>query len=84
MVAVQELPKLSRKLCRQTFEERFTSQRMAEDYIAIYEQLCGNGEMNGANGLNASLQIDIEYTKSPAVNGQVQPVSSGNRGIPDV
>jgi len=84
MVAVQELPKLSRKLCRQTFEERFTSRRMAEDYIAIYEQLCGIGEMNGANGLNASLQIDIEYTKSPAVNGQVQPVSSGNRGIPDV
>lgn len=84
MVAVQELPKLSRKLCRQTFEKRFTSRRMAEDYIAIYEQLCGIGELNGANGLNASLQIDIEYTKSPAVNGQVQPVSSGNRGIPDV
>jgi len=37
--AVGEISRLSRKRCRQAFEERFTARRMASDYLAIYEQL---------------------------------------------
>jgi glycosyltransferase involved in cell wall biosynthesis len=37
--AVKAIPHLSRKHCREIFEERFTSARMAKDYVAVYENL---------------------------------------------
>ncbi len=37
--AVKDIPHLSRKHCREIFEERFTSARMAKDYVAAYENL---------------------------------------------
>jgi glycosyltransferase involved in cell wall biosynthesis len=37
--AVESIPGLSRKRCRQVFEERFTVTRMARDYVAVYEQM---------------------------------------------
>jgi len=35
---VKRLPELNRRNCRKDFEERFTSRRMAEDYVRIYEE----------------------------------------------
>ncbi|MGE5446497.1 MAG: glycosyltransferase family 4 protein [Ignavibacteriales bacterium] len=37
--AVKMVPSLSRKWCRQVFEERFSASRMASDYLLIYNQL---------------------------------------------
>jgi glycosyltransferase involved in cell wall biosynthesis len=37
--AVKNVDKVDRKKCREYFEKRFTSARMAEDYLAIYERL---------------------------------------------
>lgn len=37
--AVENVPSLSRQRCRQVFEERFTSERMAGDYLKTYESL---------------------------------------------
>ncbi len=37
--AIGKLPSLSRKLCREVFERRFSSTRMARDYCALYEKL---------------------------------------------
>ena len=37
--AVGRLDRLSRRVCREAFERRFTSDRMAQDYLAIYERL---------------------------------------------
>lgn len=37
--AVEDISRLSRSRCRQAFEERFTATRMAQDYVALYEQL---------------------------------------------
>ena len=37
--AVTKIPALDRNRCRRRFEERFTSRRMAQDYIAIYERI---------------------------------------------
>lgn len=37
--AVKRLPELDRQRVRQAFVERFTAQRMAEDYVALYRQL---------------------------------------------
>jgi glycosyltransferase involved in cell wall biosynthesis len=38
--AVDRLSHLSRANIRQIFEERFTSRRMAMDYLSIYRSLC--------------------------------------------
>jgi len=36
--AVHALPKIDRQTCRMEFERRFTSERMANDYLRIYSQ----------------------------------------------
>jgi glycosyltransferase involved in cell wall biosynthesis len=38
--AVRELDRIDRARCRAEFEERFTADRMARDYVALYAQLC--------------------------------------------
>lgn len=45
--AVHQLYKISRKVCRQTFEHRFSATRMANDYLQIYNQLIFNSESHG-------------------------------------
>ncbi len=37
--ALAKLPQLSRARCREVFEQRFTARRMAEEYVAVYQQL---------------------------------------------
>jgi glycosyltransferase involved in cell wall biosynthesis len=37
--ALERVQSLSRKRCREVFEERFSARRMALEYLAIYEQL---------------------------------------------
>ncbi|MCA1440285.1 glycosyltransferase family 4 protein [Ensifer sp. IC4062] len=39
--AVQSLDRIDRRAVRATFEERFTAQRMASDYLEIYRSLAG-------------------------------------------
>jgi glycosyltransferase involved in cell wall biosynthesis len=36
---VRDIPELSRKRCREVFEEKFTARRMAENYLKVYERL---------------------------------------------
>ena len=42
--AVEKLPTLSRRKCRETFEQRFSMSRMASDYLAIYRRLVSRNE----------------------------------------
>jgi glycosyltransferase involved in cell wall biosynthesis len=48
--AVGRLDRLSREACRESFERRFTSERMASDYLALYERLI-RGERRAAQGV---------------------------------
>ncbi len=34
--AVARIPELSREVCRETFERRFSAERMADDYLCVY------------------------------------------------
>jgi hypothetical protein len=40
IAALDRIRSLSRQRCREAFEARFTSQHMAQAYLALYEQLC--------------------------------------------
>jgi glycosyltransferase involved in cell wall biosynthesis len=37
--AVRRISTIDRRICRQVFQKRFTSKRMARDYVAIYERM---------------------------------------------
>lgn len=41
VAALKKIPSLSRESCRRTFERRFSAERMARDYVKIYERLAG-------------------------------------------
>ena len=38
--AALRIPQLSRKRCREVFEQRFTAARMADAYVDVYDRLC--------------------------------------------
>jgi glycosyltransferase involved in cell wall biosynthesis len=42
--AIEQVPNFDRRLCRQTFEERFTVERMVEDYLRVYQELTHHKE----------------------------------------
>ena len=42
--AVRRVPELSRKRCREVFEQRFTATRMAYDYVQIFERLINTNQ----------------------------------------
>jgi len=39
IAAVKRLPAISRRRCREVFEQRFSARRMADDYLAVYASL---------------------------------------------
>ena len=41
IAAVTRVPELDRRVCRATFERRFAADRMAADYVALYEAVAG-------------------------------------------
>jgi glycosyltransferase involved in cell wall biosynthesis len=45
--AVERVGFIDRQSCRAAFESRFTSQRMARDYLRIYNQTIGHREQSG-------------------------------------
>jgi glycosyltransferase involved in cell wall biosynthesis len=54
--AVGRIGELDRRRCRQVFEERFSAERMARDYLAAYRRLAGppaggNGKAKGRHAL---------------------------------
>jgi len=42
VTAVQRVSEIDRRRCRQAFEQRFTVNRMAQDYLRVYERVIGS------------------------------------------
>jgi glycosyltransferase involved in cell wall biosynthesis len=49
LAAVQQVSTLSRRYCRQIFEERFLVSRMAKDYVDLYQTLLGKRNVRVAS-----------------------------------
>jgi glycosyltransferase involved in cell wall biosynthesis len=49
--AIDEIQKLSRKKCREVFDERFSAVRMAKNYLAVYRNLIRNAEGESTDNL---------------------------------
>jgi glycosyltransferase involved in cell wall biosynthesis len=50
MAAARKIPELSRARCREIFEQRFTSRRMASDYLQVYERIIQENLAGTAKG----------------------------------
>jgi hypothetical protein len=46
---VMRIPEIERRTCRAVFEQRFTVERMASDYVSLYGRILG--EMNESDML---------------------------------
>jgi glycosyltransferase involved in cell wall biosynthesis len=51
--AVSQVQYLDRTRCRRSFEERFSSARMAADYIRVYERLRRSDRLHRRGGTNS-------------------------------
>lgn len=61
--AVERLPLIDRRRCRSAFEERFTVDRMARDYVALYERIIEESTIQTA--------LKIRAVGSRHLNGSV-------------
>ena len=60
--AIQRIPEIERRRCRRTFEQRFSVERMAIDYIRVYEQAFGSScerEAEAASFVGLAQVVDV-------------------------
>jgi glycosyltransferase involved in cell wall biosynthesis len=65
VAAVERVGSLSRKACRNDFEQRFTASRMARNYVAQYVRL----QTGGLQDLSTNLSADLTSNLSSNVSG---------------
>ena len=74
VAAIAKLPELDRRRIRAAFEHRFTSRRMADDYLALYRQLAKRAagmpsEIAGLTPRDTGLGDDPRMTPGVCDNG---------------
>ncbi len=67
--AVGRLHEISREGCRASFEKRFTVERMARDYVKVYERLI-------AEGAPARIPFAVGAADVPDSSNITQPMES--------
>jgi glycosyltransferase involved in cell wall biosynthesis len=76
--AVRRLPLIDRARCRASFDVRFTADRMARDYVALYERIAEEGVVDhappirllGARLSNADTLGDGPYARTVRIAGR--------------
>jgi glycosyltransferase involved in cell wall biosynthesis len=72
VAAVEALPTLDRTLCRRSFEERFTTARMARDYVGVYEALANEEVLSSGGATLPAAGIPIAIP--PPVAAEERPI----------
>jgi glycosyltransferase involved in cell wall biosynthesis len=73
-VAIQRIPEIDRRRCRWSFEQRFTGERMAQDYLKVYERALektGNKEADSTRLASGPNRMDENGS------GGIRAVSGG-------
>jgi glycosyltransferase involved in cell wall biosynthesis len=73
VAAVRRLPRLSRRHCREVFESRFTSGRMAEDYLAMYAAMTEHERASGRTRGGRSLWTKPSPFKTSTTSSPPRP-----------
>jgi glycosyltransferase involved in cell wall biosynthesis len=72
VAVVEALAALDRTLCRRSFEERFTTARMARDYVLVYEALVAEAVSSPGRAALPATEIPIAV---PALVAERQPAA---------
>ena len=72
--AVERVASLSRRACRQSFEQRFDAARMARDYVEVYQGLVHHGYDGVEPGFRTFLGTRRTERRAPAPLGR-RPLS---------
>jgi glycosyltransferase involved in cell wall biosynthesis len=75
--AVERLGEIDRQRCRASFEERFTADRMARDYVALYEQIIEDRVATTSpkiHALRSGLPFAGAVKKASNGHSQVEPL----------
>jgi hypothetical protein len=75
--AVKRLPLIDRRRCRSAFEERFTADRMARDYVALYERIIEESTIQTAPKIRA---IGSRHSNGSAFEGRQHEMARGIGG----
>lgn len=59
VLAVAQVRSMSRRVCRRAFERRFTASRMADEYLAIYEQMLSGSPADDTLEIREDLTPDL-------------------------
>jgi glycosyltransferase involved in cell wall biosynthesis len=71
VAAARRIDTLSRLQCRERFERRFTSARMAADYLTVYRRLLKEREPDDTKGVaRRAMKVVHSGTALPAASGQ--------------
>lgn len=79
--AVERLPLIDRRRCRSAFEERFTADRMARDYVALYERIIEESTIQTAPKIPA---IGSRHSNHSAFERRQREVTRRIEGSPHV
>lgn len=74
--AVGQVPLIDRKQCRAAFDERFTADRMARDYVALYERLLLE---DGA--MQATRSMPFERSNNGSLKAESHKFLGGGRHV---
>ena len=79
VAALDQVPALSRPAIRRHFEQRFTGRRMAEDYLASYEELIAAAQSSRRFAAHPSVgRVAASRPASQSVSGRVSGSSAAN------
>jgi hypothetical protein len=78
--ALATLPDLSRRRCREAFERRFTAERMATDYVAIYRELVSRFRPRDPRSAASSALVAWRRARLSSRSGprEVHPTRNGS------
>lgn len=79
--AVERLPLIDRSRCRSAFEERFTVDRMARDYVALYERIIEESTIQTTPKIRA---IDSRHSNGSAFERRQPEMARRIEGSPHV
>ena len=65
--AIKRIGEIDRARCRKVAEERFSPDRMADEYVEVYRRLCGTPDYQRSTLTTTSPRFDVTATTVASV-----------------
>jgi glycosyltransferase involved in cell wall biosynthesis len=76
--AVERVPLIDRRRCRAAFDDRFTADRMAQDYVALYERIAEERTVQAKPRMHALRPMPAHRPTAGVHESSARPVRRGS------